>query len=224
MNNYEAKKRVNDIFKSIRWAKTIQKLHALILKNDYAKTIADFEKKYIPISLSIKKSDIIKLRKVNKITDDFKVNADLIYNADPLTKLMFAVLWKNGQVNRVTHLIQGIVGNPIAEGRGAIVFRQFGKNLANSEEPIIDQHVLRAYELSGDKMSSEASITKARRRQVYSGKDKLVTQYREWFQQTLNAIPEAKRKDFKYLLDKLLFCLGKEVKITRRSNKLLAKE
>jgi hypothetical protein len=86
----------------------------------------------------------------------------------PLEKLFFSVLWKNNQVTRFKHLIEGIkdelecsenknytpkeeIGDNIPstdndDFESNFVFKQFGKFLVKPASlPIVDQHVLRAF-------------------------------------------------------------------------------
>ena len=63
----------------------------------------------------------------------------------PTEKLLYAALWKNGDLLKITHIIRGIQGDDTAES-SAMTFYYFGKFLANpAKSPIIDQHVIRAY-------------------------------------------------------------------------------
>lgn len=98
----------------------------------------------------------------------------------PLEKLFFALIWKNQQFSRFSSIVEGIK-DPLnelkeknkdkkqneentgsIEADNAVVFRQFGRYLANTKQPIIDQHVLRFYfllvELNKDKSQLDIAI------------------------------------------------------------------
>jgi hypothetical protein len=53
--------------------------------------------------------------------------------------------WKNNDLKKLKHIIEGIKDENEYKKTG-IVFYQFGKHLRNIGEPIIDQHVLRAFQ------------------------------------------------------------------------------
>jgi hypothetical protein len=64
------------------------------------------------------------------------------FSKDPLTKLLAAVLWKNGDIHKVQHLIDGITGREGDRTPYSLVFKQYGASLADHHQPIVDQHVL----------------------------------------------------------------------------------
>ena len=74
-------------------------------------------------------------------------------------KLLYSIIWKNGDLLKVKHIIQGILESEIenvdnndkefVEKQDSLVFYQFGKYLTKkNNEPIIDQHVVRAFAVS----------------------------------------------------------------------------
>jgi hypothetical protein len=68
-----------------------------------------------------------------------------INDLPPLTKLLYAVLWKNGDLAKVKHVVKGILDKR-DESDNSIIFYQFGRHLSEKKsEPIVDQHVLRAF-------------------------------------------------------------------------------
>ena len=67
-------------------------------------------------------------------------------DANPLEKLLYAIVWKNGDLLKLRHVIHGIVDSDVGrKGKNGVVFYQFGKHLSKLGKPIIDQHVLRAF-------------------------------------------------------------------------------
>jgi hypothetical protein len=156
---------------------------------------------YPSLEFNITKDEIEILKKEKFITTDNNLNVSLSKKSDlsTLEKLLFAVVWKNGDLPKIKHIISGIYGE---ESTGK-VFNQFGKHLCNNEELIIDQHVLRAY--------------------IYKGKDKIIekiddkvfdeysNEYKEW----INNNPLFKEN--KDLMDDILFAIGKKIKPEKKS-------
>jgi hypothetical protein len=63
-----------------------------------------------------------------------------------MEKLLYALAWKNGDLRKVKHIVAGILSSEDDAANKAIVFNQFGIYLSGKRnEPIIDQHVLRAF-------------------------------------------------------------------------------
>ncbi len=146
------------------------------LQNFYNELIENplFKKNAIPlkdIDFTINKEDLQSIKTF--IQNNFSSN-DGSYKKQngedwtPLEKLFFSVLWKNNQVTRFKHLIDGIknelersekMNNTPNEYNGDnipgadndyfesnFVFKQFGRFLVNPNcIPIVDQHVLRAF-------------------------------------------------------------------------------
>lgn len=68
----------------------------------------------------------------------------------PLEKILFSVLWKNGDLNKIHHVVRGLVFPDMnledASKEKGSVFCQFGRHLRNPQKnPIADQHTIRAY-------------------------------------------------------------------------------
>lgn len=65
----------------------------------------------------------------------------------PLEKLMLAILWKNGDLEKEKHIIESILESTgFKDKTSGHIFYQFGKHLSDPEnQSIIDQHILRAF-------------------------------------------------------------------------------
>lgn len=71
-------------------------------------------------------------------------------NLDSGKKLLYSTVWKNGDMEKIDRIIDGIKcpvfnNNTSIIEKKAFVFRQFGKYLSTENEPIIDQNSFRAY-------------------------------------------------------------------------------
>jgi hypothetical protein len=165
---------------------------------------------YPRLEFKITKEEIEELKKKEVISSD-NLLAD-ISNADTLTKLLYSISWKNGDLKKVKHIIDGITSGQQDEKESGLVFYQFGKYLTKKPgEPIIDQHVLRAFGIfkaNGDK----DKIEKLKRLSLITKKEKeLIDQYKLWLRTELTK--ELRDNDnYSYHVDKVLFAVGKSVK------------
>lgn len=168
------------------------------------------DKVYPRLKFKITKEEIEELKEKGVITTD-NLLADLP-DADPLTKLLYSVSWKNGDLKKIKHVIEGIVSGQQDEKENGLVFYQFGKYLTKKPgEPIIDQHVLRAfgvYKANGDK----EIIDRLKRLSLITKKEKeLIDQYKSWLLTDLTK--ELRDNDnYSYHVDKVLFAVGKSIK------------
>lgn len=137
---------------------------------------------------------------------------------DPLAKLLYAVLWKNGDLPKIEHIIKGIRESPVKNELPdkALVFYQFGRYLTKRPgQPIIDQHVIRAYGVYVSE--SEEAIARHRKLSTLGKAHKrLIARYINWMasdeiQPELTAIA-----DYAYHVDQVLFALGKVIKTRKR--------
>ena len=165
---------------------------------------------YPEIKFKITKQEIEELKSKGLISKD-NVLVDLSH-ADTLTKLLYSVLWKNGDLKKINHIIEGIISDEPKERENGLVFYQFGKYLTKKPgEPIIDQHVLRAfgiYKANGD----EKEIERFKRLSLITKNERdLIDAYKKWLQ---TGLKEELRncKDYSYHVDKVLFAVGKSIK------------
>jgi hypothetical protein len=156
--------------------------------------------KYPDLGFSIN-SDEIQILKNNGIIDsENNLNVSLAKNEDLTTmeKLFYAIIWKNGDLVKVKHIISGICG----EKSTGKVFNQFGRHLSDKNELIIDQHVLRAYICYKNKI-----IIKDIKDKHY---DSYLSDYKKWIENNMLF------KSNKSLIDEILFAIGKEMKPKRK--------
>lgn len=150
----------------------------------------------------------------------YSLNVKKFKEASSVEKLLLALIWKNGDLAKIHHIVLGIKGEPAVKGR--IVFHAFGSHLANpTENPIIDQHVIRAYQLLKyfkNQENDPSELDKIRKKTTFSkGDENLVEEYKAWVQGTgnsdhmLHIISAEVRRSSSYLsaLDDLLFAVGR---------------
>ena len=187
-----------EIFQELEQCTSPQCVRDIMQKYLMVSEFEEFEKKYPKIEFAISEDELKHIgfdKDENLRLSDFKITS-------PLEKLFYAVLWKNGDLPKLKHVVKGIIG--IEPENERIVFHQFGKHLGNADEPIIDQHVLRAV-----------------REYIQLEKEtdsEILNEYKKW----RNKIPvNAKdQAEVFYLIDKVLFLLGKNLKRTKAKQKI----
>jgi len=217
MTDHEVIEFTKSLFNLIQNARTIIDLEEIPHKlNIPAKNLMKIEG-YPKIEFAIKSSDIQSLIDKNVLDDEFNFMSDISTKlTDPFSKLLYATAWKNGDLKKIKHIIKGIIDsendNNNNDQNEALVFYQFGKYLTKkSGQPIIDQHVIRAFSIFSSKNTNQ--ISSIRQLKVL---DKIhipiINQYKEWL--TSDALTKELRevKDYTYHIDKLLFAAGKTIK------------
>lgn len=207
MNNEEAKKFVTSVFDKIKNAKTldeIQKIPKEFKELKDPKNKFD-ESKYPKINFTITKEEIASLKEIDE--------KYVLQSNDPVLKLLYAMVWKQGDLKKINRIIEGIKNEESNIGN-SVVFYQFGKYLANpSAEPIIDQHVIRAFSVYETDKSDEKTINKLRKKKTLTSKDSTsISNYKEWLEKHIRKDPK-EQKECLYYIDKILFSTGKAIKL-----------
>lgn len=204
--------KVTKTFEKLMASKSISDVEQILDTLGIDKKYRMNDKVYPQIKFKITRQEIKDLKKQGIITAD-NLLAD-ISNAAPLTKLLYSVLWKNGDLLKVKHIIEGIVSEEQDDKENGLVFYQFGKYLTKeSGEPIIDQHVLRAFgvykaEVEGDKKK----IERLKQLSLITKKEKeLIAQYKSWIEKDLTK-ELLSIDNYSYHVDKVLFAVGKSIK------------
>ncbi|MBK7341726.1 MAG: hypothetical protein IPJ06_00655 [Saprospiraceae bacterium] len=132
----------------------------------------------------------------------------------PLERLLYSIIWKQGDLKKIHHIINGIRSNAseYSDCQG-IVFQQFGSHLSNSqEEPIIDQHVIRAFGVAHVDLDEIQGLLKM---STFRKKDlPLIHQYSNWLRNLNVYIKESNKQSVIRWIDKILFSLGKDIKVS----------
>jgi hypothetical protein len=206
------------IFNLIQKSKSIEELETIPDKlNILSKNRMSIDS-YPKIEFDIKTSEIQTLIDNNLIDNELNFEQDITKKlTDPLTKLLYATAWKNGDLKKIKHIIKGILESEKEndEQNNALVFYQFGKYLTKIPgQPIIDQHVIRAFAIHSS-TSSEA-ISGFRKLEILNKNHKpIIKKYKDWLTSD-NLTKELKNQtDYTYHIDKLLFATGKTIKFTK---------
>jgi hypothetical protein len=217
MTNQDAKKITNDVFKRICESESIDQIETIFEKLKIPEKNRMKSDTYPQIKFKLNKEDIdslIKDKLIDEHTFTFKNDISKDIN-DPLTKLLYSTVWKNGDLKKVKHIIKGVTesNNNTIEQDDALVFYQFGKYLTKEDgQPIIDQHVIRAFIVYNSDDINKLEMLRKFKTFKKSDKD-VIIEYKNWLKgdllsKKLKAIP-----DYTYHIDKLLFATGKTIKI-----------
>lgn len=216
MTTKQYKDLTNRIFESIEAATTIHEIDALI-SGELVKNKMDYRSyPYLHFSLTAEEikslTDKGILDQEGNLPQDFSKRDDL----DPLIRLLYSVLWKNGDLKKIKHIVEGVKNSEEEETKkeDGLVFYQFGKFLTKTGQPIIDQHVLRAFAIYKDKDENE--VERLRRKDSVNKSDrKLIQEYKDWLRSDIK--PELRdEKDYTYHIDQVLFALGKTIKLGKK--------
>lgn len=122
MTNNEAKTMIDDVFSRIRGATSIADLIEMLTDSKF------INEKYPRIHFSIRASEIKQLQERSVLNHDLTIHPEAISNSnDVLTRLLYAIAWKNGDLNKLKHVVRGILEGD-SQGdtpTSAFVFYQF---------------------------------------------------------------------------------------------------
>lgn len=216
MTNGQSINFINSVFNLIKTSKTISELEAIQNTLNIHKKNRLKSDVYAKIEFDIKPEEIDELISNNIINKDLSFNEDITAKlTDPLSKILFATVWKNGDIIKIKHILKGIleVKNTISSQKDAFVFYQFGKYLTKtSGQPIIDQHVIRAFSLYLN--TKDEQIDNLRKiNKITNSHITIVDYYKKWLTSEELTTELKKQKDYTYHIDKLLFAAGKTVKL-----------
>ncbi|WP_159466980.1 hypothetical protein [Dyadobacter sp. 3J3] len=209
----DVKKYIDEKFDLIIKAKTIEDLLKIENSSKLKKHRTNSEV-YPRIDFNISRSEIEELKVQGIINADSTINHTRLKDiSDPLARLFLLILWKNSDFQKIKHVNDGILNTPPASGveDTALVFRQLGRYISGrNEEPIIDQHVVRAYAISLQK-----SIHIATQREMgllTLDEAELIEKYKKWLFSS-NFTSELRSCDgYTYYIDRILMALGRYAK------------
>ncbi|SMG16589.1 hypothetical protein SAMN05661096_00874 [Marivirga sericea] len=167
--------------------------------DDFEELIEKKNKKYPDVLPSISQNEVQQLSEF--LEEDIQAST-------ALEKVLLSIIWKQGDYGKIKSFIETICGQEKALKTG-IVFRQFARHVNNPlDQPIIDQHVLRAY-LALQNIGDIDELKNIRKRGVLTYHDEAhIENYLNWY--NMKAPPIKFKSDYK--LDDYLFVLGKLIK------------
>lgn len=165
---------------------------------------------YPKINYSINQIEIEKLKQIGilNVDDNDILKIEINESSTTLEKLFYSMIWKNGDIQKLKSIINGIVQDD--KEIPSLVFKQFGRFLATVDEPIIDQHVIRAYIASGkyeEKIPKNTSLYNANNETI-----KIVDSYKEYILEQAKRIDKGSLRNTLIVVDEILFLLGKYLK------------
>lgn len=173
---------------------------------------------YPPLQLQLDKEEIRQLEHDGLLDARGNLSLQLSRRADlnPLSKLLYAVLWKNGDLKKIRHIVEGIkeAENKKLTREQGIVFYQFGRFLAGKGEPIIDQHVFRAFAVYRARYLEEVAFFR-KKSNVTKDDLALIMLYKSWLKSDELSESLKDQDDYTWHVDQLLFALGKAIKQNR---------
>ncbi len=159
--------------------------------------------RYHKLNLSISKDQLLSYFSSGLLRDDGSIDESKISQESTATQLLYAFIWKAGDIQKVKYIVQGILNLEPVPYSGMVLY-YFGKHLADKSHPIIDQHVVRAFALATDRSRFNTDILM---RKDFDN----IQAYLQWFQNGLS--PEISNSDeCRYLVDQVLYALGKRIK------------
>ena len=169
-------------------------------------------------------NDVNELKKMEILTDDYRISKKLAegrlsngMQLSALEKLLYAILWKNGDLGKEKHLLDGVTEIKTIRGPG-IVFNNFGAFLSGRVPYILDQHTVRSFAVYA---AVAEGVSKARNIEILKIENQwhkeLIHGYEEFYG-SLDQRNFHDRDTFFYEVDRLLFGLGKLIKTKSRNN------
>lgn len=217
MNNAQALTLVDRVFADILRARSVAELSAIVSEHPGLHVNRLDRKDYPELRLSINSDEIATLMAEGLLTDSGEFHPRISDRAlSPLEKLLYSIAWKNGDLSKVTHIVEGVRGvhaETVRKNGPGQVFHQFGRHLADKREPIIDQHVLRGFLLWRADRNDEKKMDAIRRITLLNNQVSGINEYKRWLK-TERFDPQLKASaDYLMHIDSTLFALGKTIKL-----------
>ena len=217
IDNQNIKEFVETVFNDICKSKSISDLEKILENNKVEKKYWIKVVDYPKLEFNITIEEIQKLENESYISNNIFNHNKIAEIDNTIAKLLYAMAWKNGDIKKIKHIIQGVkdVDKSDNNKNDGLVFYQFGKYLTKKEgQPIIDQHVLRAFKVFRTNLTDEEEISKSRKLATI-GKNEmnLIKYYKAWLLSDDITIELKQEIDFAYHIDKILFAVGKKIKL-----------
>lgn len=215
MENKDAKAIVTEYFDKIQNKKSESELSEILVELEKILKIEFDTSKYPKLTFSISIEEIETLKSENKIDNKLDLELDISQKiTDPLTKILYALAWKNGDLQKIKHIINGIIesNNEDDPSKQGLVFNQFGKHLTDrNNQPIIDQHTIRAFAVFKAETDDDKAISEARKIKLINNEQ--ISDYKKWIKTYLEKVnSEESKSEILYYVDKILFLIGRKIK------------
>ncbi|TDH18049.1 hypothetical protein EXU57_24565 [Segetibacter sp. 3557_3] len=188
MSPKQIKEKIDHIFTLLKNEPCLATLNAILTSEGIDLDFIEFRKKYPILNFQISPEEVQQLTENGILTSEYTLNLARFSKLNTLSRLLNATLLKNGHIDRLQHIAKGISAKEPLKASSPFVFHQFGRSLADDSEPIVDRHVLRAFQLSQLSSKHEKNISNIRSKKNYnSDKDGLLIASRDWFRENPRA-------------------------------------
>jgi len=232
ISDQDALKIVKTVFELIGKSKSVDDI--IKIPQDIIEYGSEIEKnkpnirRYPRLRLRLSLDDIRALESQKVIDGNYCLKSELAtgylgnkQSMSPLEKLLYSILWKNSDLGKESHILNGIKElKQFDEAKTGKVFYNFGKYISGQLNCIIDQHTIRAYsvflsDVQNDSKNNNIDISSARKVENLNNKKKLIESYKIQFEEWLskNNINDDNKSEFCYEIDRLIFSIGKIIKI-----------
>lgn len=225
IDNKSAKKLVEDLMTVIVGEKDVKLLESRVKQLNFGEAILGKRpgKNYPPIRFQLSKAEMDELMGLNVLSQGGTLTRELatglLENGQPMTaleKLLYSVLWKNGDLGKEHHIVSGFFGNGKPQKTG-VVFYEFGGYLSGRNNFILDQHTLRCFAVACEKGDA---VTQARQLESIDR-----TKHAAWiktYEDFYRAIAQDKGnqiREYAIEVDRLFFGAGKLIKLQKNQGK-----
>ena len=180
---------------------------------------------------------------INSAKESKPIDIAKTLKGNALGKFFYALAWKQGDLVKLGTLLSGMERvfnnkhNNVEKDKNnnSLVFPQFGAHLAEpAKHPIIDQHILRAYNYynliicEGEELTeqllnsgnSRIAKNKSKDPNIFRFKDVDVENFLEWLDTQISKAEIDNKRDYLRTIDKCLFTLGKALNTDEIKNQL----
>jgi hypothetical protein len=217
IDNKKAKEIVDSIYYEISKANSFLDILGIAEKFDVDVKSLLKKDTYPQINFKLSSQDLRSIAP-KILNSNYNIKTDLnLDNESVLTKLLYAIAWKNGDLKKIRHIVLGILGeNPEYGTNDGIVLFYFGKYLMNPKlNSIIDQHVIRTFLLFRSIEPKEYGTIRMFKF-VTKEHENLVQDYINWLNYNIkDSVKE--NPDFLFHIDKIFYALGKKIKLSSKS-------
>jgi len=225
LSNQATKEFVSSIFNWINYSSTT---HELLVIPSYLEQYQDRILNNMPgskfprLRLAISKDEVDYLVKEKIISEDMQFSKSLASGNHPngqemtvIEKILYAMLWKNGDIGKEQHLLSGVMQSRLQNKNDSVVFYEFGSYLSGNKSYIVDQHTLRC--IAVIESSDENEIAYSRKLSIIKKSNKMHIKWLEAYDKFVENIRLKVSDDcyseFMYHVDRILFSAGKIIKI-----------
>ena len=194
--------KLKSTIEKLNTAQNIDDLNAITL---FDSDIEKKKKKYPDLNFEFSQKEIEEFSESDLVDNQYNIDGNKIDNNNTLAKILYAYIWKQGGHEKIHHIIEGLNNVELENKRSAFVFTQFGRSLRNINEPIIDQHVIRAFKFY------KTEYKDFKFNSIKKGQLDLVDEYKEWLRKKTEQI-NGNPMEIISKIDDILFCIGRELK------------